>query len=263
MSVQVSRCGEIWTVAIHRPSKRNAVDRETAEALSEAFMEFDRSQSARVAILWGTGGTFCSGADLKAAAEGRPNRLEPSGDGPMGPTRMLLSKPVIAAVEGHAVAGGLELACWCDLRVAATDAVFGVFCRRWGVPLVDGGTIRLPRLIGHGRAMDLILTGRPVGAEEALRIGLVDRLAEPGHALAGAEKLASQLAGHPQLCLRADRLSAIRQWELPMEDALRQEFLGGIEPLEREGLAGALRFAGGQGRGGSLPAGEEQPEDSV
>jgi enoyl-CoA hydratase/carnithine racemase len=249
MSVTVELRDGISVVAIDRPHARNAVDRDTAERLSAAFQEFEANESP-VAVLTGAGGNFCAGADLKAAAEGRANRLEPDGDAPLGPSRMLLSKPVIAAVEGYAVAGGLELALWCDLRVASRQAVFGVFCRRFGVPLIDGGTLRLPRLIGHSRALDLILTGRPVNAEEALSFGLVNRLCEPGTALENALELARQIASFPQECLRADRLSSYRQWELSSKDALRAEFLGGLPALQAEGLAGAKKFRSGEGRGG-------------
>jgi enoyl-CoA hydratase len=249
-TVRVERDGPVTVVTIDRPQVRNAVDRRTAQALADAFRAFDEDDSAAVAVLTGGGGTFCSGADLKAVAAGTPNRVERGGDGPMGPTRLALSKPVIAAVEGHAVAGGLELAIWADLRVAARDAVFGVFCRRWGVPLVDGGTVRLPRLVGHSRALDLILTGRPVGAEEALAIGLVNRVVEPGAALAGAQELAVVLAALPQTCLRHDLLSAREQWGLPEPEAMANELRHGRVSLARDAVAGATRFAGGQGRHG-------------
>lgn len=247
--IDIERGERVWVVTIDRPQKRNAVDRATAEALSRGFDEFEASQAC-VAVLTGAGGTFCAGADLKAVAEGHPNRLEPDGEGPMGPTRKLLSKPVIAAVEGYAVAGGLELALWCDLRVAARGAVFGVFCRRFGVPLIDGGTIRLPRLIGQSRALDMILTGRAVPAEEALSFGLVNRLVEDGQALKAARELAEELAAPPQACMRADRHSLHTQWELPMKEALTREFLGGLPALEAEGVGGARRFQAGQGRHG-------------
>ncbi|MFO7567673.1 MAG: crotonase/enoyl-CoA hydratase family protein [Enhygromyxa sp.] len=230
-------------VTIDRPSRRNAVDRATAEALAAGFRRFDADPELDVAILTGAGGCFCAGADLRAISEGQPNRIEAEGDGPMGPTRMLLSKPVIAAIEGWAVAGGLELAAWCDLRVAAEDAVFGVLCRRWGVPLIDGGTVRLPRLIGHSHALDLILTGREVSGEEALRMGLANRLCAPGQALAEAKLLAAQLCGLPQACMREDRLSSYEQWSRPLEDALANEFRRGRKVLERpEFLAGVARF---------------------
>ena len=229
------------------------MDRTTAEALVNAFRAFDADPSARVAVLYGDHGTFCAGADLKAISEGAPNRIEPEGDGPMGPSRMLLSKPVIAAIAGHAVAGGLELALWCDLRVVERDAVLGVFCRRWGVPLIDGGTVRLPRIVGLGRALDLILTGRPVHAEEALRIGLADRVVEPGTALAEAQALAEQIAQFPQACMRNDRLSAYEQHGLSLEEALANEFRRGTDSLnDPDMLAGTKRFAGGAGRGGSF-----------
>ena len=235
--------GEIWVVTIQRPERRNAVDRPTAEALAEAFRAFDADEALRVAVLTGAGGCFCAGADLRAIAEGKGNRVAPDGDAPMGPSRMLLSKPVIAAVEGYAVAGGLELAVWCDLRVAATDAVFGVLCRRWGVPLIDGGTVRLPRLIGHGRALDLILTGREVGAEEAHAMGLVSRLCEPGQALDSALQLAREIAAAPQRCMRADRLSSYRQWQLSLDAALAAELDSGVEVLSSpDFVAGVERF---------------------
>jgi enoyl-CoA hydratase len=243
--------GNIAIVTIDRPEVRNAVDGPTAAELAAAFRRFDADASLAVAILTGANGTFCAGADLKAVASGRGNRVDAVGDGPMGPTRMLLSKPVVAAVEGHAVAGGLELAIWCDLRVAARDAVFGVYCRRWGVPLVDGGTIRLPRLIGMGRALDMILTGRGVAGEEALRIGLADRLTEPGHALEEARTLARQIAAFPQNCVRSDRRSAYLQWDLSLPEALRTETELGNEVIRSgETRAGAARFAAGAGRHG-------------
>lgn len=250
MSVRVERRGPVTTVVLERPERRNAVDRETAAALAEAFHAFERDEQASVAVLWGAGGTFCAGADLKAAAAGQLNRVAPEGDGPMGPTRLRLGKPVIAAIEGHAVAGGLELAVWCDLRVAAEDAQLGVFCRRWGVPLIDGGTIRLPRLIGHGRAMDLILTGRAVDAREALAIGLIDRVVPPGQARAQAEALATELAALPQACLRSDRRSACEQWDLPLEAALENELRHGLSVLPAA-AAGMQRFARGEGRHGA------------
>jgi enoyl-CoA hydratase/carnithine racemase len=249
MSVRVEKSGPVTTVILHRPEARNAVDRDTAEALLAAFRAFETDEEARAAVLFGDGGTFCAGADLKAVFAGQPNRLEP--DGPMGPTRLFLSKPVIAAVSGHAVAGGLELALWCDLRVAEEDAVFGVFCRRWGVPLIDGGTVRLPRIIGLGRALDLILTGRPVGAAEALAIGLTNRVVPKGAARQAAEELALQLAGFPQQCLRADRRSAHEQHDLPLEAALTHELALGMTPLLHEAVAGAARFACGAGRHGT------------
>jgi enoyl-CoA hydratase len=253
MSVHYEREDDVAVVTLDRPEVRNAVDGPTAAALADAFRRFDADEGAAVAVLTGAGGTFCAGADLKAVAAGRGNRVREDGDGPMGPTRLRLSKPVIAAVEGHAVAGGLELALWCDLRVAARDAVFGVFCRRWGVPLIDGGTVRLPRLIGQSHALDLILTGRPVGGEEALRLGLANRLAEPGGALADALALARDLAAFPQRCLRADRASALAQWDLEEAEALRRETIGGLEVIRSgETRAGATRFAEGAGRHGSF-----------
>jgi enoyl-CoA hydratase len=249
--------GAIAVVTINRPEVRNAVDGSTAAQLANAFRRFDEDSGLAVAVLTGAGGTFCAGADLKAAAElasqFRGNVVREEGDGPMGPTRMLLSKPVIAAVEGYAVAGGLELAVWCDLRVAARDAVFGVFCRRWGVPLVDGGTIRLSRLLGHSHALDLILTGRGVSGDEARLMGLANRLVEPGEALPKAVELAKQIAAFPQLCMRNDRLSSYRQWPLSLDDALLQETRLGLEVIRSgETVEGARRFAAGAGRHGSF-----------
>jgi enoyl-CoA hydratase len=245
--------GPLAIVTIDRPDARNAVDRPTAEALAEAFRHFEREDGLAVAVLTGAGGCFCAGADLKAVSTTAGNRLAADGDGPLGCTRMLLGKPVIAAVEGYAVAGGLELALWCDLRVAARDAVFGVFCRRWGVPLIDGGTIRLPRLIGMSHAMDMILTGRGVSGEEATRMGLANRIVEPGAALATAKELAAQLAAFPQRCLRSDRLSAYEGWTLPLEAALGNEFARGIATVQSgETRSGAARFAGGAGRHGKF-----------
>jgi len=245
--------GEVVIVTIDRPEARNAVDGPTATALADAFRAFDSDRERSVAILTGADATFCAGADLKAVGEGRGNRVEPHGDGPMGPTRMLLSKPVIAAVEGHAVAGGLELALWCDLRVAASDAVFGVYCRRWGVPLCDGGTVRLPRLIGHSHALDLILTGRGVSGEEARAMGLANRLTEPGRALEEALALARQLAAFPQLCLRSDRLSSYEQWALDGDGALGNETRRGLAVIRSgETIEGARRFAAGEGRHGQF-----------
>ncbi len=240
-------------VTIDRPAVRNCVDGPTAAELAAAFRRFEADEALSVAILTGADGHFCAGADLKAVSHGRGNQVRLDGDGPMGPSRMLLSKPVIAAVEGHAVAGGLELALWCDLRVAARDAVFGVYCRRWGVPLIDGGTIRLPRLVGQSVAMDMILTGRGVGGEEALRIGLANRLVDPGTALGAALALADELARFPQRCMRADRLSAIRQWSLDIDSALLAETRDSLDVLRSgEGLEGATRFAQGAGRHGSF-----------
>jgi enoyl-CoA hydratase len=245
--------GPVFVVTINRPERRNAVDRDAAAALAAAFRAFDADAGLCVAILAGNGGTFSAGADLKAVAAGGGNRVAPDGDGPMGPTRLALSKPVLAAVEGHAVAGGLELALWCDLRVAARDAVFGVYCRRFGVPLIDGGTVRLPRLIGASRAMEMILTGRGVGAEEAHAWGLVNRLADKGRALAEARALAKDIAKFPQACLRNDRASAARQWSLTEADALAAEFALGMKTLQSgETLEGAARFAKGEGRGGTF-----------
>jgi len=263
-AVRIERAGPVATIILDRPRVRNAVDRPTADALATAFCDFDADDSAAVAVLYGAGGTFCAGADLKALAEphsDRRNRVEPvrpgaglerpDPSGPMGPTRMVLGKPVVAAVSGHAVAGGLELALWCDLRVAERSAVFGVFCRRWGVPLVDGGTVRLPRLIGHGRAMDLILTGRAVGAAEALQMGLVNRVVPDGTVRAAAEELALELAHPPQTCLRRDRLSAIEQWDLPYDQAMANELRHGLKTIASgETLHGAASFVEGAGRGG-------------
>ncbi len=234
------------TVVLDRPEARNAVDREHAEALADAFRAFEADDAALAAVLWGAGGTFCAGADLKAM----DNRTEPDGDGPMGPTRLALSKPVIAAVAGHAVAGGLELALWCDLRVVEEDATFGVFCRRFGVPLIDGGTVRLPRLVGLSRALDLILTGRPVGADEALAIGLANRVVPPGASREAAEELARQLAAFPQDTLRRDLRSAREGLGLPLGEAMRAEFEHGVGALG-QAREGARRFAGGEGRHGA------------
>ncbi len=254
MSVQYETRGAVAIITIDRPDRRNAVDGPTAEKLAEAFRRFESDEALSVAILTGAGDTFCAGADLKAVStgEGR-NRVEETGDGPMGPSRMRLSKPVIAAVEGHAVAGGLELALWCDLRVMAADAVFGVYCRRFGVPLIDGGTIRLPRLIGQSRAMDMILTGRAVHAEEALQIGLANRTCPKGQALETALALAEQIAGFPQLCLRHDRQSVLEQWSLNEAGALLNETRLGLQTLASgETVEGATRFTQGQGRHGQF-----------
>ncbi|GAA1025135.1 MULTISPECIES: crotonase/enoyl-CoA hydratase family protein [Amycolatopsis] len=250
-TVLVEHDGPVTTIGINRPERRNAVDRATAEALADAFREFDASD-ASVAVLYGVGGTFCAGADLKAVSEGRGNRTEPDGDGPMGPTRLRLRKPVLAAVSGHAVAGGLELAIWADLRIAEETAVFGVFCRRWGVPLIDGGTVRLPRLIGRSHAMDLVLTGRPVGAEEAHRIGLANRVVPSGQALPAAIALAREIAAFPQTCLREDRAALLEGESLTEESAWENEFRHGIQSLNADTLAGAARFAEGAGRHGSF-----------
>ncbi|WP_125078150.1 crotonase/enoyl-CoA hydratase family protein [Mycobacterium sp. P7213] len=249
-AVRVERSGPVTTVILDRPQARNAVDGPTAAALYQAFDEFNRDASASVAVLWGDHGTFCAGADLKAMGTPNANQTHRSGPGPMGPTRMMLSKPVIAAVSGYAVAGGLELALWCDMRVVEADANFGVFCRRWGVPLIDGGTVRLPRLIGHSRAMDMILTGRAVDAEEALAIGLANRVVPMGEARSAAEQLARELAELPQGCLRSDRLSALRQWGMTESHAMDAEFES-IERVADEALRGAGRFAGGAGRHGA------------
>ena len=250
MPIHVERQGPVTTVVLDRQEARNAVDRPTAEALAEAFRAFEADPEAKVGVLAGAHGTFCAGADLKGFADGRGNRVLPHGDGPMGPTRMVLEKPVIAAISGFAVAGGLELALWCDLRIADDDAVLGVFCRRWGVPLIDGGTVRLPRIVGHGRALDLILTGRAVKADEALAMGLVNRVVPRGQARAAAETLAAELAKLPQAAMRGDRLSAYEQWDLDLPDALSNELRRGMGALV-EGAAGAARFAGGAGRHGA------------
>lgn len=252
MTVHYDTDGPIAVVTIDRPEARNAVDGPTAAALAEAFRAFDADPSLSVAILTGAQGTFCAGADLKAVGTPTGNQMNPDGDGPMGPSRMELSKPVIAAIEGHAVAGGLELAVWCDLRVAASDAVLGVFCRRWGVPLIDGGTFRLPRLIGESRALDLILTGRPVHADEALSFGLVNRVVEPGTALEAARLLAVQIAGFPQACVRSDRASARGHWSMNQAEAITAEHDHGLPTLFSEALTGAARFAGGEGRHGAF-----------
>jgi enoyl-CoA hydratase len=250
MSVKIVRNGPVTTVILDRPHARNAVDGPTALELFAAFEEFDRDESAAVAVLWGDNGTFCAGADLKAIGTPDANPTHKVGPAPMGPSRMVLSKPVIAAVSGYAVAGGLELALWCDLRVVEEDAVFGVFCRRWGVPLIDGGTVRLPRLIGHSRAMDMILTGRAVDAREALAIGLANRVVPTGQSRAAAEELAAELARSPQGCMRADRLSALHQWGQGEAEAMAGEF-GSLFRVAAESLEGARRFAGGAGRHGA------------
>ncbi|OLF04907.1 enoyl-CoA hydratase [Actinophytocola xinjiangensis] len=250
-TVLVEQSGPIMTVLINRPDQRNAVDGRTAAALAEAFRAFDDDPCASVAVLTGVGSTFCAGADLKAVGTDRGNRVDTEGDGPMGPTRMSLGKPVIAAVSGHAVAGGLELALWCDLRVVDETAVFGVFCRRWGVPLIDGGTVRLPRVIGHGRAMDMILTGRPVLADEALAMGLASAVVPAGQAREAAEDLGRRLAEFPQECLRSDRASVLGQWGLPERAALGAEFALGVGVLEA-GVEGAGKFVDGAGRHGEF-----------
>jgi enoyl-CoA hydratase len=265
-AVRIETNGPVWTITLDRADVKNAVDYPTAQALAEAFIAFDEDENARVAVLHGANDTFCAGADLKALSETPPkraNKVRPpvvgdefdplTRDGPMGPSRMVLSKPVIAAISGYAVAGGIELALWCDMRVVEEDAIMGVFCRRWGVPLIDGGTIRLPRLIGHARAMDLILTGRPVNAEEALQMGLANRIAPKGEALQMAEQIAHDIARFPQICMRNDRMSAIEQWDLPYDEAIEREYLLGKEVLDAgEAVRGATRFASGKGRGGNF-----------
>ena len=254
MTVHYETDGAVVVVTIDRPEVANAVDRPTADALVGAFERFDADGAAAVAVLTGANGKFCAGADLQAMREApdRVNRVAPDGDGPVGPTRMVLGKPVIAAVEGHAVAGGLELAAWCDLRVAAEDAVFGVYCRRWGIPLMDGGTIRLARLLGHSHALDLILTGRGVRGDEALRMGLVNRLVPSGGALAAAVALAHEIARHPQAALRSDRLSSYEQWSCTLEDALAGEYRHGMATLQTGELVDGLeRYASGSWRGGA------------
>lgn len=252
MSVKYEQNGDIVTIILSRPEVKNAVDGPTAQALIDSFERFSTDKQSKVAVLWGEGGTFCSGADLKAVVSGeRRNSLDPAGQGPMGPTRMTLDKPVVAAISGYAVAGGLELALWCDLRVVEEDAIFGVFCRRWGVPLIDGGTVRLPRIVGHGRALDMILTGRPVDAHEAMQMGLANRVVPKGEARAAAEKLARDIAQFPQLCMRSDRRSAYRQWDLDLPAALVSEGAEGLAVLTAEGLSGAERFAKGAGRHGA------------
>jgi len=252
-SVITARAGKVLIVTIHRPEVKNAVDSATAAALAETFKQFEADDALSAAVLTGSGGTFCAGADLREVAEGRRTAIDENGAGPMGPTWLQLSKPVIAAIEGHAVAGGLELALWCDLRVAARDAVFGVYNRRFGVPLIDLGTVRLPRMIGQGRALDLILTGRGVAGEEALQMGLVNRLVEPGKALESAIELAQMLAGFPQHGLRADRMSVYEQWSLSWEDARRNELKHGLEVLASgESRVGAQRFTSGEGKHGKF-----------
>jgi len=253
MSVSIEKNGPVTTVILDRPEARNAVDRPTAEALAEAFRQFDADEEARVAVFYGANGTFCAGADLKALAdESRGNRISAQGDGPMGASRMLLSKPVIGAISGYAVAGGLELALWCDMRIVEEDAIFGVFCRRWGVPLIDGGTVRLPRIIGLGRAMDLILSGRAVDAQEAYLMGLANRVVATGTARQEAESLAHEIAQFPQHCLRNDRLSVYEQQGLTLEAALKNEFARSEESLRVDGLKGAEQFAEGRGRHGAF-----------
>lgn len=249
-TIRVERDGPVTIVTIAQAEKRNAVNGTTAAELARAFRDFDATEDAAVAILTGEGGTFCAGADLKSVGTGQGNRTDPDGDGPMGVSRLRLSKPVIAAVEGYAVAGGLELALWCSLRVAAEDSTFGVFCRRWGVPLIDGGTVRLPRLIGESRAMDMILTGRPVAAQEAASFGLVNRVAPPGEALTEAKKLAHQLAHFPQTCMRNDFRSVHHQSGAGSDEAMQYEFAVGMQSLAADGIGGAQRFSAGAGRHG-------------
>ncbi len=251
--VLIERAGPVFTVIINRPEVRNAVDNETAEALADAFRAFEADDAAKVGVLWGAGGAFCAGADLKSVASGeRIKRYTVDGDGPMGPSRLKLTKPTVAAVAGHAVAGGLELAIWCDLRVVEADAIFGVYCRRWGVPLIDGGTVRLPRLIGQSRALDMILTGRAVNAEEALSFGLANRVVPKGTSRAAAEALAREISKFPKQCMRLDRASVYQQWDRAFDDAIRAEFTAGVAVVKSEGQAGAARFAGGKGRGGDF-----------
>ncbi|HEX2648687.1 MAG TPA: crotonase/enoyl-CoA hydratase family protein [Burkholderiales bacterium] len=253
MSVRIEKKGSVWTVIHSRPEAKNAMDPESAEALEQAFLEFDRDAEAAVAVLWGEGGAFCAGFDLKHAAKGSAiDQGDFSGRGPMGPTRLLLDKPVIAAVAGPAVAGGFEIALWCDLRVMEASAYFGVYCRRWGVPLIDGGTVRLPRIVGRGRALDLILTGRKVTAEEALRINLCEYVVPEGESRARAEALARDIARFPQACMRADRRSVFRQEGLSLREAMRFEWENGVPAYYAEGAAGAARFAAGKGRGGNF-----------
>lgn len=254
MAVRIEKKDRVFTVIIDRPEVKNAVDGPTAKALADAFRQFENNDRYAVAVLCGIGNTFCAGADLKANAGKEPyrkNRIDPDGDGPMGPTRMMLQKPVVAAVSGYAVAGGLELALWCDLRVMEETAVFGVFCRRFGVPLIDGGTVRLPRLIGMSRAMDLILTGRPVEAAEAHSIGLANRIVPHGKSREAAQCLAERIAGFPQTCMRSDRMSAYEQWGMSLGEAMKNEFKRGREPMQAgEIRQGAARFANGEGRHG-------------
>ncbi|MEO6950978.1 MAG: crotonase/enoyl-CoA hydratase family protein [Polyangia bacterium] len=249
MSVRTEKRGPVLTIVLYRPEAKNAVDRPTADLLADAFRAFDADDALRICVLWGEGGTFCAGADLKAIGTERQNRVEPDGDGPMGPTRMQLGKPVIAAIDGPAVAGGLELAVWCDLRVASRGSVLGCFERRWGVPLIDGGTVRLPQIVGLGRALDLILTGRAVEADEALQMGLVNRVVD-GSAREAAETLALQIAAFPQACVASDRRSVYAALDRPLGEALGEELRLGLDSLERDGRAGAARFASGRGRHG-------------
>jgi enoyl-CoA hydratase len=255
VNIRVERRERVTVVTLSRPLVRNAVDAKTARNLADAFRDFDADPDSDVAVFHGEHGTFCAGADLKSIAAGGENMVSPTfeGDGPMGPSRLVLGKPVIAAIAGHAVAGGMELALWCDLRVVERSAVMGVFCRRWGVPLIDGGTVRLPRLIGHSRAMDLILTGRPVCADEALQMGLANRVVNDGESRSAALELAQQLVRYPQTCMRSDRLSAYEQWDMPFADALENEFHRGLQVIDsKETLAGVSRFASGKGRHGDF-----------
>jgi enoyl-CoA hydratase len=253
MPIRVEKSGPITTVILARPEVKNAVDGPTADALAGAFRAFDEDPRAQVAVLWGEGGTFCAGADLKSIGTDRSPRVAPDGDGPMGPSRMRLGKPVIAAISGHAVAGGLELALWCDLRVVEEDAILGVFCRRWGVPLIDGGTVRLPRIVGVGRALDMILTGRPVDAREALSMGLANRVVPRGRAREQAEELALTIAGFPQVCMQNDRRSVYDSLGEPLDVAMKNELSLGMQTLESgESLHGAQRFAHGAGRHGKV-----------
>jgi len=252
MAILVEKEGPVTIVSINRPDVRNCVNRETALELADAFRDFDADPEAAVGVFCGVETGFCAGADLKAVAAGEGNRTDPDGAGPMGPSRMLLSKPVIGAITGHAVAGGLELALWCDMRVAEEDAILGVYCRRWGVPLVDGGTVRLPSLVGLGHAMDMILTGRPVHADEALAMGLVNRVVPKGEAKSAAIELAGQLSRFPQVCMNSDRLSAYEQFGMPLDDAMANEFQRGLDALKHESQSGAARFAEGLGRGGNF-----------
>ncbi len=262
MLVNIEKNGSVTTIILNRPEARNAVNGPTALALADAFREFENDSNAKVAVLYG-GSSFCAGADLKAVSSGENgNILQQQGDGPMGPTRMQLSKPVIAAIEGYAVAGGIELALWCDLRVAAEDATLGVFCRRFGVPLIDGGTVRLPRLIGMSRALDLILTGRPVAAQEALTMGLVNRVCEPGKSREAAEQLAQEISRFPANCMKSDRLSAYEQWDLSTEEAIANEFKRGMEVIQSgETVAGATQFSQGKGRHGAFNKDADQKGD--
>ena len=252
MAIHIEKQDRVFTIIINRPEVRNAIDGPAAKELADAFRMFEKDDAYDVAVLWGAGGNFCAGADLKAAIDPlRVLRLEETGDGPMGPSRMILKKPVIAAVSGYCVAGGMELALWCDLRVVEESAVFGIFCRRWGVPLIDGGTVRLPRLIGLSRAMDLILTGRPVDADEAYRIGLANRVVKDGRSLREAQRLAAQLAQFPQTCMKNDRMSAYEQSSMPVEDALKNEFSLGMSSIKSsEFFDGIARFERGEGRHG-------------